>query len=96
MKLLSSSIWLPLLSRLIYPTLAGSSHIAPVAWWTGKGPALAYQEANGNIIYSPCNLDGTVWLSRDASYVLDTPGPPKTGTKLAAVGWIDEGKHLWV
>lgn len=54
---------------------------------------MAYQEATGKIIYSPCNLNGTVLLPRDSPYILDTPETPKTGTRLAVAGWLDEGSR---
>jgi len=90
------AIRLSLLSNLIFQTLAEPFQFTPIAWWAGKGPAVAYQEAAGKIVYSPCNLNGTVQLPRATPYILETPETPRPGSQLAAVGWIDGDNHLWV
>ena len=88
--------WLPVLSIFVSPNVAEPSPLSPVAWWTGKGPAVAYQKPTGDIVYSPCNFDGTVQLPHDSPYILETSEAPKAGTKLAVAGWLHEDQRIWV
>ena len=82
--------WLPFLS-LLAALLQATNGIptATISWWTGNGPAVAYEDG-GQIIHSPCNKYGTVHLPRDSPFVLETPKAPRVGTPLAAAGWLQE------
>lgn len=91
----SMALWLLLsLAFILFPTISRCSDVA--AWWTNKGPSIAYQDGvGGALVYSLCNTSEVV-MTRGTAFTFQTDDDARTGTSLAVTGWLDSNNTLWV